>query len=68
MIEDFTDDTFEGTETREGRDWGESRHHVVADDAAHVASSGWPLEDLAERARRLEEELEPDQRVQLEPR
>ncbi|KZV74182.1 hypothetical protein PENSPDRAFT_749488 [Peniophora sp. CONT] len=67
LVDDFTDDTFERTDTNGGRasalgDW-DSERHAAGDESAQARSMGWPLEDLAERARRVEEELVIDQRA-----
>ena len=59
LVEDFTDDMFEGRSAS-----GElsstldtNRSHAEDGHSAPVASSGWALEDLAARARVVEEEL-----------
>ncbi|KZV66580.1 hypothetical protein PENSPDRAFT_84393 [Peniophora sp. CONT] len=59
LVDDFTDDTFELTNTNGDRthnDWT-SRRGAAGDEPAQVTSVGWPLEDLAARARMVEEEL-----------
>ncbi|VDB95656.1 unnamed protein product [Peniophora sp. CBMAI 1063] len=59
LVDDFTDDTFEltdtsGVRTQDDREWA---RHAGGDESAQVTSMAWPLEDLAARARRVEEEL-----------
>lgn len=60
LVEDFTDDTFETSRTTGRReslnvDW---ENHAAVDETAQTASTSWPLDDLAARARRVEEELD----------